>query len=375
MTSEAKNIDEPHQISGKAMGPFFRRAHERKAPLNVQVQITDLCNLRCEHCYNSLEHKRDELSYDEITDLLKQLKEAGTLYLCLTGGEPTLHPRFAGIARAVREQDLALEIITNATLLNDEHYKLFHELQPHYIAVSLHGIQSASHDALTRSPESFNKTKAAIERMHKENLPVQLRIPITRYNSHEVDDLLMYAEALDVSYRFDCNITYREDGDPTSTGVRVGKGVVRQMYDRRWNKRMQESKFPVIGRDSTEYEGGTLCAAGHTFCYIDSFGTVHPCPSFQRPAGNIREQSFSEIWYGSEFLKRLRETKFGDIEGCSGCSDMGFCNFCPGDARLEGNDKVDGFAHYKRACNNAALNREAYEEVSKAESVAIEAKT
>lgn len=356
--------DETHVLAAErangAMAPFFAKAHIAKLPLNVQIQITDLCNLRCEHCYNSLEHKHNELGYDEIVKLLAELKAAGTLYLCLTGGEPTLHPRFADIARAVREAGLVLEIITNGTLLKDEHFALFHELKPSYIAVSLHGIQRSSHEMLTGIAGSFEKTKSAIERMHKEELPVQLRIPITKYNAHEVDDLLMYAEALDIPYRFDCNITQREDGDPTSTAVRAGSGTVRHVYDLRWARRMQKGLLPATGRVET-IEKGNICAAGNSYCYIDSVGTLHPCPSFQRPAGNIRERSFAEIWYGSEFLKRLRAMTYGQIKGCKGCGDMGFCNFCPGDARLEGEDKVDGFAMYERACRNAAINREAFE--------------
>ncbi|MCK6439487.1 MAG: radical SAM protein, partial [Planctomycetes bacterium] len=122
--------DEPHQLAGgEAMRPFFEKAYQAKLPVNVQLQITDLCNLRCEHCYNSTEHKHKELSFEEIDNLLGQLKKAGALYLCLTGGEPTLHPRFFDIARAVRNHGLVLEVITNATLLRDEHYALFHELK------------------------------------------------------------------------------------------------------------------------------------------------------------------------------------------------------------------------------------------------------
>ena len=173
-----KSIHEPHSLAeGEVAGPFFEAAKARKIPLTAQIQLTDRCNLKCEFCYNSLEHKSSELSYDEVIRILHQLREAGTLFLTLTGGEPTLHPRFFDIAREARDMGFALEVITNATLLSERHYAFFQEVGMRYIAVSLHGLQQASHERLTRSPESFDKTVAAIARMRELGLPVQLRIP------------------------------------------------------------------------------------------------------------------------------------------------------------------------------------------------------
>ena len=353
---------------------FYQKAHKRKIPLSVQIQLTDLCNLRCEYCYNSTEHKTNELSYDEIVGILEQLREAGTLYVCLTGGEPTLHPRFADIARKVRELGFSLEMITNGTLLKEWHYQLFQELSPQYIAVSLHGMRKASHERLTHSAESFNKTRAAIERMKELGLPVQLRISVTQYNFHELEEMIFYAEALGINYRYDCNVTYREDGDPTSAVIRVGSDALENLFERQWRETLLKSDAPVIGfndKSMRAIDEGNLCAAGHTYCYIDSQGTVHPCPSYQRPAGSLRELTFKEIWYESDFLKKLRATTYGDIAGCSGCGDKPFCTFCPGNARLEGSDKENGFASYGRACKNAAINRKAFEDVSEQQRAAF----
>jgi len=366
-----------HSEGSKA---FYAEAHRRKVPLNMQLQLTDRCNLKCEFCYNSLDHKSRELTFDEIVDVLKQMRAAGTLFVCLTGGEPTLHPRFFDIARMVHEMGFALEVITNATLLNESHYQLFQEIKPRYIAVSLHGLQQASHERLTRTPESFNRTRAAIERMKELGIPVQLRIPITRYNFHELDELIMYAEALGIPHRMDCNVTYREDGDPTSAGPRMDRSMLDSYHSRRWKDYLKDNPgIGVIGHNPEPIDKGHLCAAGHTYGYIDSTGTLHPCPSYQRPIGSLREHSLGELWSGGDptsqssveeggleghdFLRRLRGMTHGKLAGCEGCGDKAFCSFCPGDSRLEGADKDAGFAKYSRACHNAAVNREAYERV------------
>lgn len=365
-----------HSEGSKA---FYAEAHRRKVPINMQLQLTDRCNLKCEFCYNSLDHKPGEMTFDEIRAILAQMRDAGTLFVCLTGGEPTLHPRFFEIARLVREMGFALEVITNATLLNESHYRLFQEIKPRYIAVSLHGLQQASHERLTRTPESFNRTRAAIERMKELGIPVQLRIPITRYNFHELDELVMYAEALGIPHRMDCNVTFREDGDPTSAGPRMDSGMLAGYHERRWRDYLKDNPgIGVIGHNPEPIDKGHLCAAGHTYGYIDSTAVLHPCPSYQRPIGSLREHSLVELWSGEigsdstgdsqrlegrEFLGRLRAMTHGKLDGCGGCEDKAFCSFCPGDSRLEGRDKSDGFAKYSRACHNAAVNREAYERI------------
>ena len=74
-------------------------AYDACVPLHVSLELTLRCNLRCVHCYN---FDRDqprpvsaaELSFEEITALLAELKREGTLFLSLTGGEALVHPRF-----------------------------------------------------------------------------------------------------------------------------------------------------------------------------------------------------------------------------------------------------------------------------------------
>ncbi len=362
-----KVLDDPHyrEVSPGLRG-FYDQAFQHKVPLNLQIQLTDRCNLRCEFCYNSLEHKFNELSYEEIVDLLHQAREIGTHYVCLTGGEPTLHPDFFKIARKVRELGFALEMITNGTLLTEEHYALFKELKTHYIAVSLHGLNQSSHERLTHTADSFRKTKAAIERMIELGLPVELRVPITRYNFHELDELIFYAEALGINYRFDCNITYREDGDPTGAIPRLEASDIGDVYKKKWQLWLASNPGKTISSSLDEIDQGNLCSAGHTMCYIDSVGRVHPCPSYQHPAGSLREESFRSIWEESPFFNSLRSMTHGKLKGCEGCGDKAFCTFCPGDARLEGVDKDKGWGRYERACKNAKLNRDAYQRIVEA---------
>jgi len=58
------------------------------------------------------------------------------------------------------------------------------------------------------------------------------------------------------------------------------------------------------------------CQSLHSACFISPEGDVHPCHVYDRPLGNVREESLAEIW-DSEETRRARV----DIErlACGGC--------------------------------------------------------
>ena len=55
--------------------------------------------------------------------------------------------------------------------------------------------------------------------------------------------------------------------------------------------------------------GSKGCLAGQLIVLIDVDGNVLPCSYFPMAAGNIREQSFKEIWEESKLFKDLRDFK------------------------------------------------------------------
>ncbi|MDA1080501.1 MAG: GTP 3',8-cyclase MoaA [Gemmatimonadetes bacterium] len=82
----------------------------------LRISVTDRCNFRCVYCMplEGLDWlpKADVLSYEEITDIVRQLAPLGLRRLRITGGEPTIRPnldRLLEQLRAVPEiEDIAL---------------------------------------------------------------------------------------------------------------------------------------------------------------------------------------------------------------------------------------------------------------------------
>lgn len=68
------------------------------------------------------------------------------------------------------------------------------------------------------------------------------------------------------------------------------------------------------------------CLAGTGVCFISHEGEVFPCGYLPVMAGDLRKQSFREIWDDSEVFRVLRDT--GNLKGKCGCCE--FRNLCMG---------------------------------------------
>jgi len=71
-------------------------------PFLIVWNFTNMCNFRCQHCYQRADRPLPgELSLEEKLMLVDQLDKAGVAAVALSGGEPTIHPHFL---RIVKEQ-------------------------------------------------------------------------------------------------------------------------------------------------------------------------------------------------------------------------------------------------------------------------------
>lgn len=87
-------------------------------PVTVQLEITDICNMRCPMCITT-DHRNNPklptLSVDFIfSSILRPLKKMGLDWLSLSGGEPTLSPYLLEVIRDARDLGYGIFLATNA---------------------------------------------------------------------------------------------------------------------------------------------------------------------------------------------------------------------------------------------------------------------
>ncbi|MDP1857408.1 MAG: GTP 3',8-cyclase MoaA [Gemmatimonadaceae bacterium] len=98
-------------MSGLVLKDQFGRGIEY-----LRISVTDRCNFRCVYCMpvEGLDWlpNKDILSYEEITEVVRQLAPLGLRRLRITGGEPTIRPDLVSLVRMLRDisdiEDIAL---------------------------------------------------------------------------------------------------------------------------------------------------------------------------------------------------------------------------------------------------------------------------
>ena len=121
---------------------LIERAKEKKAPINGSLELLPLCNMNCDMCYvrlsrEEMEQKGRLRTADEWLEVGRQMKDAGVLFLLLTGGEPLLFPDFKRLYLELRKMGFILTINTNGTLINEDWADFFGTYPPRRVNITL----------------------------------------------------------------------------------------------------------------------------------------------------------------------------------------------------------------------------------------------
>lgn len=171
--------------------------------------ITGSCNSNCVMCPSPDFSRKNSkaVPLQELIELARHIPK-DTPHLTITGGEPfMIGDCIFTFIEYLKTSFLNTEFLflTNGRIFSIPKYvKLFNECVPAYsvVAIPIHGSCSKIHDEITRSPGSFNQTKAGITQLLRNNIAVELRLVANKMN---IDDFEKIAELIINSFS---SVTY-----------------------------------------------------------------------------------------------------------------------------------------------------------------------
>lgn len=306
------------------------------APLVVTVELTNQCNLRCRHCYANAGEKLDnELSLDEIKELLGELSRLGTMEVEFSGGEPLLRPDLFEIVAHAKDLDFSVVLITNGTLIDGETAKTLGNLGLKHVQVSLEGLKE-NHDYL-RGEGTYEAAVESIRLLAGENVNVAVRTTVNKRNVKEIEEVADLVVDLGASklgmVRFfpaGRGMAYGEELMLDAGGMYLFHLTVKEIKEK-YRDKIEISTDPCgfleeeVFRQYLE-EGTSLCPCGKAWCLVKADGTVSPCEIMIFNAGNVRGQGFGEIWNNAPVMKSFREFNPEFLKGiCSTCKYKKVC--------------------------------------------------
>jgi radical SAM protein with 4Fe4S-binding SPASM domain len=332
-----------------------------------------------------------DLPTTKALNLLEQVSQYALPILVLSGGEPLFRADIFQLARYATERGLRVALATNGTLVTKEIARQIVDSGVRRVSISLDGANAATHDAFRGIPGAFEAALRGFQNLKELGMSLQINTTIARHNARELPAVLELARSIgaDALHTFllvpvGCGVDIAAEQmvppdeyeqilnwfyDRSQEGGIELKAtcaphyfrVVRQRRaaERRAATAAAESAPPDAAKQDSSAIGPTEmtmpgstgmalhppaagavkghpggmnamtkgCLAGTGVCFISHQGEVYPCGYLPVLAGDLRRQSFAEIWENAAVFEALRDTN--NLKGkCGYCEFRNICMGC-----------------------------------------------
>lgn len=315
---------------------LWKKSIENKVPLKVDIELTNMCNLKCKYCYVDFNKPIDieNIDYKKTIEMLDELKEMGTLFITITGGEPTLHPNFKDILKHALKNKFYVRVLTNGSALDEDEIKELNEISKNgllSIDISMHSLKENIFDDFTQKQGTFRRVMKTIYMIKETAIPLSLVCNITNVNIDEIEDISSFGERNKIEIQFN-PIVYPTINNYSNDNFYVDNIQIKKIIE----KNIFSPKRGV-------------CVALISKCWIDYRGEVNLCELIRISVGNITLENFKNIWSKLTKSKELKDKLKLDKE-CLSCNMKEKCSICPGISTLTLNKKF--FCNSARIAND-----------------------
>lgn len=321
------------------------------APRLVAWEITRACNLACVHCRAAAINEPDpaQLTTEEGFRLIDEIASMGKgTILILTGGEPLMREDVFDLAVHGNEAGLKVVMAPNGTLITAESARRMKESGIERISVSIDGVTAKDHDAFRGVEGAFDGLMEGLAHAREAGLEFQVNTTVTRQNLPQIEAIQeMAVKTGAVAHHLFLLV-------PTGRGrnlaeevisAREYEDVLNWFYDQREKTPLQlkatcAPHYHRILRQRARGEGRKVdfqtfgldavskgCLGGQGFVFVSHTGQVQPCGYLELDCGQVRENSFVDIYRNSEIFINLRDKS--KYKGkCGACEYWNVCGGC-----------------------------------------------
>ncbi len=299
-------------------------------PSQINVDLTDQCNLACIHCSHtdyvkSKHYSKIFLPNEFNTKMIDEVKLRGkgkTQYVRYTGsGEPLLHSKvFTILEYAVKNSGTTISLTTNGTIMNKEKAKKLVDIGVHVIDISIDAFKPETYKTIRKNGK-LEVTKRnilnLIDYIKKKGSKTKVVVSFIeqKENEGEADDFEKFWNNAGANY-----VVVRR--------LHSDSGLKQELAVSKRNELKDKERRPCL----YPWERIVLKANGKiSFCPSDWIGASSIV--------NISQKTISETWKGN-FYKQLRnahiENNYSKHSFCEQCPDWNLTKW-PDDGRSYAN--------------------------------------
>jgi MoaA/NifB/PqqE/SkfB family radical SAM enzyme len=289
-------------------------------PKEVNFQMTNRCTLKCKMCNIwKLPRKGKEISVEEMKRILREVKNwENTKYVSFVGGESLIRMKETlELIKYANSLGFHTNLVSNATLLNEEICEELVEAGLERIALSLDGSKRETHDFIRGKGNFDQVVKAArffLALKKDYNIKVDFTTVVMAYNFRELVDLYHLTKKIGVDQWFLQSVvldnTFRKFDYNSPLWIRgkeleelkkvIEELIVLKMKDKNfiYNSIDYLKAIPRYFELKKEFKLGK-CMAGYFTLNIDPYGNISICN--YGPNESLIGKNVSDVWRSTKF--------------------------------------------------------------------------
>lgn len=264
----------------------------RYSPFFTQLVVIRKCNLSCGYC-NEYDKTSDPVPVATLKERLDKLKALGAFSVCLTGGEPTMHPDLPELIRYSRH-DLKFfktVMITNGFYLTKELIGSLNDAGLQDMQISIDGVKT--NDVTIKVLDSLRRRLDLLREYARFNVVVSG--VVGSCPPDESYEVIEYAKSR--GFRPRILLIHGPDGQVKLTAdemrvyQRIKKMIPKHFYE------ISDYRDRIVRTGSAPFK----CRAGSRYLYIDEEGIVTWCSqtrdAFRKPLMDYTEDDLREQFH------------------------------------------------------------------------------
>ncbi|MEW6605988.1 MAG: radical SAM protein [bacterium] len=308
----------------------IEEAKEKGHLLSLDMELSNVCNLRCKYCYNtSGERLKNELQLAEVIDIINQAKDLGVRSIIIIGGgEPILFNGLLEILTYLNKKGILSVLFTNGTMITREiAEKLFENNVS--VVMKLNSMNSKIQDFLAGKKGAYEMMMQGLQNLIKAGFPSRecrfgIETVICKQNIEEIPKMWVWSRENGYIPYFE-TITYQ--GRAQKYNLNVSSQEIKELFYKLLS--IDERKFGLTWEPKPPI-AGMSCKRHYYSCVVNSQGFVQPCVGIDIYVGNIRYKPLKTILRESTIINNLRNMDKNIKGSCKECSLKMDCYGCRG---------------------------------------------
>lgn len=276
-------------------------------PYQIAFDVTNKCNLRCLHCYNSSGENNvinNELTDQEVLEFVGDLLPMKLLNFCFCGGETLLRKELIyDCVKMLSNCGVRTSIVSNGILASEDVMRKLYQSGLNSIQFSLDGGRSETHNRLRNQSGVFEKVINAINISRKYDMEMSIAFTPTSFNVDEVEMVYSYLSQLTYNNKMELRIQPLMPlgrGNKNIDEICPSEVQYRRLVDTINKLNRTDNSIKIIWGDPIDHliRFRKLTGMPVYNSSIRANGDIVVSPYIPLVIGNIKKHKFKEYWDG-----------------------------------------------------------------------------